>query len=349
VLTPSTDGATIHEMRFGFFLPRLVDEHARERFAPTYEVCQLAERVGFDFVAMGHHRLIPDRDNLSASIVLLAAIAARTEKLRLSSAVFLLPLYHPLDMAEQIATLDQISDGRTMLSFGLGYRPEEYEHAGLVFKQRASRMEECLQVIRQAWTQDEVHFSGKHFQIDGVPVPPAPRQTPHPPLWLGGGATAGVERAARLADGWMADSTKTIDSVARKAAHYRATAAELGRPSQVCVVRQLGIGPTRKHVEETWLPDMAKQLFGVWKAGGKFRGSDEFGRKMTAGEPISLEEFAGDRDVAGTPAEVIEQIRRYQELTGCEYFLSIFGDQPDQATLGEALELFGREVIPAFQ
>jgi probable F420-dependent oxidoreductase len=326
-----------------------VDDDARERFAPTYEVCQLAERLGFDFVATGHHRLIPERDNLSAPTVLLAAIAARTETLRLSSAVFLLALYDPLDMAEQIATLDQVSDGRTMLSFGLGYRPEEYEHAGLVFRQRASRMEECLQIIRQAWTQDEVRFSGNHFQIDGVPVPPAPRQTPHPPLWLGGAATAGVERTARLADGWMADSTLSIDSVVRKATRYRATAAELARPSQICVVRQVGIGPTRRHVEETWLPDMAKQLFGVWKAGGKFPGSDEFGRKMTAGERISLEEFAGDRDVVGTPSEVIEQIRRYRELTRCEYFLGIFGDQPDQRALSEALELFGREVIPQFQ
>jgi probable F420-dependent oxidoreductase len=335
-------------MRFGFFLPDLVDVSVRPRFGPTYEICRLAESVGFDFVAMGHHRFTPGTDGSASPIVLLSAIAAQTTTLRLSSAVFLFPLYPALDVAEQLATLDQISDGRTMLSFGLGYRPYEYELAGLSYRARGSRMEEGVQILKQAWTQERVHFEGRHYHIDGAAVVPRPVQQPHPPIWLGGNAMAGIERAARLADGWMIDSTKSLESARRRTAHYRSTAADLRRDSEVCLVRQIGIGPTRAHVEEVWLPDMARQLRHVYEAGGSFTGAEELMKKVRSGEPLSLDEFAGDRDIAGTPEECVTQIRAFEDATGCEYFCGIFGDSPGVDTLAGSLELFGREVIPRF-
>jgi probable F420-dependent oxidoreductase len=338
-------------VKFGFYLPHLVAPGAGdgERFGPTYDVCQLAESVGFDFVAMGHHRFTPDSDTFSASLMLLSAIAARTTTLRLSSAVYLMGLYPALDVAEQIAGLDQISDGRTMLSFGIGYRPYEYEYAGLSYAARASRLEEALHVLRQAWTQDRVNFTGRHYQLTDVPVVPRPVQRPHPPIWLGGGSAKGVDRAARLADGWMVDTTKSIDSVQRKVAQYRAAAAELGRPSQVCLMRQVGIGPTHQYVQDTWLQDASQSMLGVWKAGGRFTNGDEFARKMLAGEALTIEEFAAGRDVAGTPDECVAQISTFRDLTGCEYFLAMFGETPTAENLSAAIRLFGREVIPALQ
>src|SRR5215218_7557973 len=96
-------------LKFGFFLPGLVPSDSRERFAGTFEMCQHAESVGFDFVAMGHHRFTPDNEAQSSMMLVLSAIAARTTTLKLSSSVFLMPLYPALDVAEDIATLDQIS------------------------------------------------------------------------------------------------------------------------------------------------------------------------------------------------------------------------------------------------
>jgi alkanesulfonate monooxygenase SsuD/methylene tetrahydromethanopterin reductase-like flavin-dependent oxidoreductase (luciferase family) len=147
----------------------------------------------------------------------------------------------------------------------------------------------------------------------------------------------------------MVDTTKTIDSVRRRVASYRKATAELGRPSQVCLVRQVGIGPTREYVEDTWLPDMSRQLLGVWQAGGRFTNGDKLAHKMLSGEVLTLEEFAGGRDIAGTPAECIDQIRMFHDASGCEYFVGIFGDAPDAETLSAAIELFGHEVIPAFR
>jgi len=335
-------------VKFGFFLSDLVDPGLPRRYGPTYEICQLAESVGFDFVTMGHHRFTADTVDPASPITLLSAIAAQTSTLRLSSSVFLLPLYPALDVAEQIATLDQISDGRTMLSFGLGYRPYEYEHAGLSFRSRGSRMEEGVQVLKQAWTQDAVHFTGQHYRIDGAAVRPRPVQDPHPPIWLGGNATAGIDRAARLADGWMIDSTKSLESARRRTDLYRSKAAELGRASRVCLVRQVGIGESREQVEKIWLPDMAQQLMHVYEAGGEFMGTDSLVSKLRSGEAMTLEEFIGDRDIAGTPDECVAQLETFETATGCEYFCGIFGDSPNVEDLAASIELFGRQVIPQF-
>jgi alkanesulfonate monooxygenase SsuD/methylene tetrahydromethanopterin reductase-like flavin-dependent oxidoreductase (luciferase family) len=335
-------------LRFGFFLPGLIPSDHRERFAGTYEMCQHAESVGFDFVAMGHHRFTPDNEAQSSSLLVLTAIAARTSTLKLSSSVFLMPLYPALDVAEEIATLDQISDGRTMLSFGIGYRPYEYEFAGLNYKARASRLEEGLQVMLQAWTRPTVHFTGKHYRIEGAPVVPKPVQQPHPPILLGGGSDTGIDRAARLADGWMIDTLKPMPAVARKVGLYRQRAAELERPASVCLVRNVGIGVSEAAIERDWLPDAAASMLGVWQAGGRFTDGDRLAAKMLAGEALSVSELAADRDVAGTPEQCIEQIRRWQEITGCDRFLAMFGERPRPEVLRDALTLFGREVIPAF-
>ena len=335
-------------LTFGFFLPGLVQSDSRERFAGTYEICQHAEKVGFDFVAMGHHRFTPDNEAHSSSLLVLAAIAARTTTLKLSSSVFLMPLYPALDVAEEIATLDQISDGRAMLSFGIGYRPYEYEYLGLNYRARASRLEEGLNIMLQAWTQPTVNFVGKHYRIEGAPVVPKPVQQPHPPIWLGGGSDAGIDRAARLADGWMIDTTKPMPAVARKVQLYRDRAAELQRAARVCLVRNVGIGVSHAAIERDWLPDASASMLGVWQAGGRFTNGDQLAAKMLAGEPLSIEEFAVDRDVAGTPEECIEQIRQWQQVTGCDHFLAMFGERPRPDVLRGALTVFGREVIPAF-
>jgi probable F420-dependent oxidoreductase len=336
-------------LEFGFFLPGLVPGGGRERYAGTYEICQHAESVGFDFVAMGHHRFTPGNDAQSSPLVVLAAIAARTTTLKLSSAVFLMPLYPALDVAEGIATLDQISDGRAMLSLGIGYRPYEYEHAGLDYRSRASRLEEGLQVMLQAWTRPEVNFLGRHYRIEGASVVPRPMQQPHPPILLGGGSDAGVDRAARLADGWMVDTTKPMPTVVRKAELYRDRAAALGRPARICLMRNVGIGTTTDDIARDWLPDASASMLSVWKAGGRFTNGDELAAKMMAGEPLSIAEFAANRDVAGTPEECIAQIRQWQQVTGCDRFLAMFGETPRPDVLRSALTLFGREVIPAFE
>lgn len=178
---------------------------------------------------------------------------------------------------------------------------------------------------------------------------PKPVQQPHPPIWLGGGSDAGIDRAARLADGWMIDTTKPLPAVARKVSFYRDRAAELQRPSRVCLMRNVGNGVSHAAIERDWLLDASASMLGVWQAGGRFTNGDQLAAKMLAGERLSIAEFTADRDVAGTPEEYIEQIRHWQAVTGCDHFLAMFGERPRPEVLRDALTLFGREVIPALR
>jgi probable F420-dependent oxidoreductase len=343
--SPKSEGS----LRFGFALTVVPDASSdRERYWPIYELCSRAEELGFDFVTVPHHRFSPEHGDPSAPLMILAAIAARTSRLRLSSSVFLAPLYHALDVAEQISTLDQLSDGRANLTFGVGYRPYEYEHVGLSFGSRGSRLEEGLEVMRQAWTADEVHFHGRHYDIEGAHVVPKPVQRPHPPVWIGAQAKQGLDRTARLADGWMADYMQPLPVVRRRVAYYRERCEQLGRPATVCLMRQVAIAPTRRDIEEHWLPEARRSFLYYWQAGGRWPGGEDLARRLGAGEDVGMDDFIRDRDVAGAPDDCVAQLAAFQEATGCSHVLVTFG-AGGYAEQRAAVELFGREVMPAFQ
>jgi probable F420-dependent oxidoreductase len=335
-------------VRFGFCLPVRPDEASPRRFAALYELCEVAEDLGYDFVAIPHHRFTPDNAAPSVPLMVLAAIAARTTRLRLSTSVFLMPMHHALEVAEQIATLDQLSDGRANITFGIGYRPYEYEHSGLSFRSRGSRLEEGMEILHQAWTGKTVEFHGQHYDISGASVTPKPAQQPYPPVWIGAQAKAGIDRTARLAEGWLADYMQPVSVVRRRASFYRGRAAELGRPSTVCLMRQVAIAPTRAEIERRWLPEARASFLSYWQAGGRWPGGEVLAERLLNGEEVGLDNFIADRDIAGSPEDCVAQIEGFHRITGCEYFLAAFGDSGGIEQTRAALELFGRDVVPAF-
>ena len=167
-------------MRFALTIPAYRDPGSRDPYEKTYELCRVAEQAGFDAGFMGHHSFTPGFGDAAAPFVLLAAIAARTERLRLGTGIFLLPLHHPVAIAEQVAVLDSISNGRAILGVGIGYRPYEYEGFGVPFRRRGRIMDEALELIRSAWTTGSFAYEGRHFQVPDLPVQPRPVQEPHP-------------------------------------------------------------------------------------------------------------------------------------------------------------------------
>jgi alkanesulfonate monooxygenase SsuD/methylene tetrahydromethanopterin reductase-like flavin-dependent oxidoreductase (luciferase family) len=255
----------------------------------------------------------------------------------------LLPLDHPLDVAEEVATVDQISGGRVFLGAGLGYRPYEYAALGLPFHRRGSRMSECLEVVQRAWTEDSFSFHGEHFDMDDVCVVPKPVQRPRPPIWLGANSDAGVSRAARLADGWLAGFGDRLPAVAARAASYREQAAGLGRTSPFGRPGRGGAPPPRDAVERTWLPAVVEMMRGYRRAGAPGEKSERAAASVRERQKLTLAAF-DDMLIGGTPDDCVEQLKACQQVTGCEYVLAAFrGSDAD-----EQLELFGREVIPAF-
>ncbi len=161
-----------------------------------------AEELGFDVVRVAERPAAPD-SLLPAALPVCAAIAARTGRIRVGTAVLPLPLHQPLRVAEDAASLDVLSGGRFELGVGLGADPEAAHRFGLAGAPRAELLEEALAVIRRAWRDGPLEHAGSHFAIDGVEVWPKPQQRPGPPIWLGAGAAPAQERAARLGDGLL--------------------------------------------------------------------------------------------------------------------------------------------------
>lgn len=183
-------------------------------------VAQRAEALGFESVWVPEHLVFPTRivshypyakdgvppinpaTPLLDPLILLTQIAARTERIRLGTNIYILPLRHPLQTARMAMTLDLLSNGRLEFGVGVGWLAEEFAAAGVDFATRAGRTRECVRAIKALWTESEPEFHGRYFSFGPVKFEPKPVQKPHPPLIFGGETDAALKRAAALGDGW---------------------------------------------------------------------------------------------------------------------------------------------------
>jgi probable F420-dependent oxidoreductase len=326
-------------MEFGFLLPESVMD--------AMALCAEAETLGFDSVFAGHHRFTPGFGHTEHPVVLLAAIAARTERLRLGTSIHLTPTQHPLDVAEEFASLDLVSGGRVIFGPGLGYRLYEYDAVGKPYHERGALLSECLQVVQSVWENESVTHHGRYFRFDDVTLTPRPVQRPRPPIWVGANSAAAMRRAARLADGWIVGFADRLPKLAPRVEEYKALATSHGRSSTVCLMRLVGIGATRSEVEEDWLPSVISMLRGYRKVNAPAEtGDDQAGRIRSVGRGEGgLAELGDDMFVAGTPDDCVASLQRCIRETGCEHLLISFGGSNPVG----ALRLFAREVIPAFR
>jgi len=161
-----------------------------------------AETIGYDDVWLTEHHFVDD-GHAPSPLILAAALAMRTKKIRIGTSVLLLPLYDPVRVAEDGATIDLLSGGRFELGVGVGYRREEFEGLGIQHSARGARANEGLEIIRRLWDGENLTFHGKHFNIANAKLSPMPLQKPRPPIWVGGFAKASAHRAARLGDGYI--------------------------------------------------------------------------------------------------------------------------------------------------
>ena len=156
---------------------------------------------GFDDVWLSEHHFIED-GYLPSILLVAAAIAARTSRIRIVSGVLLVPFHNPMRLAEDIATVDLISGGRFELGAGLGFKREEFEGFGVPFKERGVRTNQSLELIRRALVGETVTFKSEFFDFHNIKVTPEPIQKPHPSIWLGGFTPAALRRAVRFGDGF---------------------------------------------------------------------------------------------------------------------------------------------------
>jgi probable F420-dependent oxidoreductase len=317
----------------------------------------MAESFGFDTVMVGHHHFLDGQ--ISDPFTLLAGIATQTERLRVATAIFLLPLHHPLQVAERVATLDQLSAGRVSLGVGSGWNPLEYAAFGSSLRERGARMDESLGLLRRLWTETEVEGTGRFWRFPPVTISPRPVQAPHPPLWVAGNAPAAIDRAARLGTHWLCDPVQTLESMTALQQRYAAACRTHQVAPSWVLRRYVWLGRDRRTMERDFLPGFVMKQLAYWRVSTEGDAERRMFARIDAGEDVPPAEVARGRFFGGAPSDVIAGIEECREATGCDHISVGFGGglsgRPEAAGSREAyedtwamVERFGREVMPAF-
>ena len=219
-----------------------------------------AEALGYHSTFLVEHHFT-GFGQVSATLNLLTWIGARTSKLRLGTAVTVLPWHNPVLLAEQIATLDLLSEGRVDAGIGKGYRLKEFEGFAMPIEDADARFEECLAVMLKAWTSDTPwSHQGKYWQYDNVVVEPPSTQKPHPQIWMGAGSPRSVKQVAQLGFNMLLGQYDSFDVVVDEVSMYKSEVESLGRtfdPMSVAVARSVNIVSSNNEYEEAVTNRMA--------------------------------------------------------------------------------------------
>ncbi|MFC4945052.1 LLM class flavin-dependent oxidoreductase [Pseudonocardia sp. GCM10023141] len=326
------------------FTQGLVTGDPHQVLGEILEQAEAADRLGFSAALTTEHKY--SEEYFGSPLHLAYAIAARTQRVKVGTAIAIAPLYSPVVLAQDAAMLDQLSGGRAWLGLGVGYLPVDYETAGVGWDDRAQRFDETLRILRTAWRQERFSFADEIYRFDDVSVIPKPYQDGGVPLHLAAWTPGGLRRAGRLGDGWITNALMSLETMTAMAGQYRAAAVAEGREPHVTSIRFCWPYTSREAALDAFGDTalaMARTLFDYGAI------TDLPG--VTSSADITLEEFVKDRFVFGTPQECVETIGRFRDEAGVDDFLMIFRypTGPDHAAVLEAMELFGTEVLPALE
>lgn len=273
----------------------------------------------------------------SQPVALLAALAAWTTHVTVGTSVVLAPLYDPLQLAEAMATVQQISGGRAVLGLGLGWRAAEFDAVGVPLSERRSRLLDHLEVLPDLLRGKDVTRRGYHHQFDDVRVGWA-SSAPPTPIWLGGTSRVAITRAGEEADGWIAPPFATFDVIQRQADIYREAAMSAGRGEgcRVVVMRECWVAEDESTAYREAEVIRHKYAEYARRAG-----------RMTFDASWDLPRLARDRFIIGDPqtcAEMLADLTRRTGATDLILRAQFRGVDPEQALA--TVDLLGREVRP---
>jgi alkanesulfonate monooxygenase SsuD/methylene tetrahydromethanopterin reductase-like flavin-dependent oxidoreductase (luciferase family) len=308
-----------------------------ELYADALDLAAEAERLGFDSVWVSEHHFLDD-GYMPSLLPVCAAIAARTSRVQIGTALLLAPLIDPLRLAEDAATVDVISAGRLILGLGLGWREEEFRALGVPTRERVARLERAFEVLRGAFGDG---------LVDGVSVTPKPSRPGGPPLWIGAFAERAVRRAGRIADGFM-DAEVTPDSFAE---HVRWTREELERAGRDpdAFTWSLYLPTFAWPDADAWERVREYHWYVTWK----YEDMDAaFGRTPPAAPlpplPAAREAELRESMLLGTPEQVAERIDAFREAAGGDlhFIARLYWPGMDPALQREAMAVFAEDVLP---
>jgi alkanesulfonate monooxygenase SsuD/methylene tetrahydromethanopterin reductase-like flavin-dependent oxidoreductase (luciferase family) len=287
----------------------------------------------------------------SSPALFLAAAAQRTRRIRLGPLVYLLPLYHPLRLIDEICMLDQLSGGRLELGVGRGVSPYELRHYGVDPAQTRAIFDEAMIVLTKGMTESRLSFQGEHYQYDNVPMELEPLQKPYPPLWYPTHNPSSVEYAARHGYNFMglgpaAGMRELADLYWNTWKQHQHDEGRLNghvAMPKVGIVRQIVVADSddealavTRSAHEVWFRSITQ----LWHEHNDFSVDGLFSWE-TATQHGTI--------IFGSPASVRDQVVRLIEISGCNYLAGAFawGNMSQQQTV-RSLQLFAQNVVPAF-
>src|SRR5579884_3838328 len=214
-------------MRFAISIPQYARDSNFDAEALRAHLRRV-EELGLFESGWAQEQVIGAADSL-APLQTLTYAAACTGRLRLGCAVFVLPLHNPLHLAKAISSLDCLSHGRVEVGLAAGGRARPFEAFGIDADRPVARFNEALALMKACWTDPQVDFEGRWWRLEGASVEPKPVQRPHPPVWFGGSAPAGMRRAVRHGDGFMGAGSQTVAQFAEQVRVVRDELSARGR------------------------------------------------------------------------------------------------------------------------
>jgi alkanesulfonate monooxygenase SsuD/methylene tetrahydromethanopterin reductase-like flavin-dependent oxidoreductase (luciferase family) len=320
----------------------------------------LSEELGFDSVWLTEHHYA-DYGLSSAPSVLLATVAARTSRVRLGMAVYVLPFHHPIRLAEETATLDILSNGRLTVGIGRGNRPREFAGHQIDLQSSRSRLEEGVDVLLQAWTQGSVTYNGEHWHFDDIPVYPKPETRPHPRIAVAATSPESVAWTAKKGFVLMNSGLTTPLADTLKQRVLYAEALEASQPpdvaasllSQWTVSKHVYVAPTDEEARadaepaERWYTDaFIRSLSPVGVSGQPGASDADAGRMRQRLAVLDFDKLVEGPLIIGSPDTVARKVAELQSHGVGELicWMSFGGLAPEKVR--RSMRLFASEVLP---
>ena len=296
-------------MKFGLFISTQfnADQDLGAAISFMAEEARSARDAGFESVWCPHH-YVTDPMRMFQPHETLARLSAEIPDLRMGTGILLLSMMNPVQVAEQAATLDWMTDGGYVLAAGLGYRPEEFQSMGVDRKHRLSRFVEAVEVIRRLWREERVTHHGRHFQLDDIGLSARPRNSQGCPIWIGGAVPPAVERAATLGDAWLASFTTEPETMRNLFDVYRG-ALPAGKSPEIPMCRECFLGAS----DTDALEKCRDTLIAKYAAYASWDNAH-----VAADRPFAdrFDDFRRDRFLIGDAERMKDEIARYQDDLG---------------------------------
>jgi alkanesulfonate monooxygenase SsuD/methylene tetrahydromethanopterin reductase-like flavin-dependent oxidoreductase (luciferase family) len=341
-------------MRFGLFL--LFEWSGPPRafgamYGEVLEQIQFAEEQGLEVVWLAEHHFVSY--SVSPQPLMLAIkAAALTRRIRFGTGVLVLPFYHPLRVAGEVAMADVLTDGRLEIGVGRGAYPYEFARYGIPFEEARDRSQECLAIMLRAWREEDFEHRGRFYAFPRVTVLPRPLQQPHPPVWIAALSPDSFHHAVEGGHHILSTVFRDpIDKVAEKVELYRRIlkdARKTEADSDLAILRIAYVAETDEAAREA-LPHVTKN-HRTWHH--LHYGTESISCGVVSSAPVDQEpslEEAWERLIIGSPERCIRQIQALEAIGVTQLLLNMnFGNMTHHEAM-RSLRLFGREVLPAFR